>query len=101
LRFKDGDQEKDEAMAKGISAAKRTRQGERRTAVNRARLNRMRTFVKKVEDAIAGGDREKARAAFRDVEPELARAARSGVIHRNAARRKLSRLAARIKAMAA
>lgn len=86
---------------KGISPAKRSRQTQRRTDANRQRQNRMRTFVRKVEEAIASGDVEKAKGAFRDVEPELARAARFGIVHRNAASRKLSRLAARIKAMVA
>ena len=87
--------------AKGISAAKRSRQTKRRTDANRQRQNRMRTFVRKVEEAIASGDVDKAKGAFRDVEPELVRAARFGIVHRNAASRKLSRLAARIKAMVA
>lgn len=59
----------------------------------------MRTFVKKVEAAIAGGDKEAARAAFIAAQPELQRAAGKGVVHRNTVARKLSRLAARIKAL--
>ncbi len=88
-------------MANTPSARKRIRQIERRTARNVARKSRMRTFVKKVEAAIAGGDKELATAALRAAQPELQRAAGKGVIHSNAAARKLSRLSARIKAISA
>jgi len=81
------------------SAEKRLRQTETRTAVNRARMSRVRTFVKKVETAIAGGDKEAAQIAFREAQPELHRATTKGVLHRNTVARKLSRLAARINTL--
>jgi small subunit ribosomal protein S20 len=86
-------------MATHVSAEKRIRQTARRTAVNRARLSRIRTFVKQVETAIAAGDKAAARAAFVAAQPELHRGARKGVLHRNTVARKLSRLSARISAL--
>lgn len=86
-------------MATHVSAEKRIRQTARRTTVNRARLSRLRTFVKKVETAIASGDKEAARAALREAQPELQRGAQKGVMHKNTVARKLSRLSARIKAL--
>ena len=83
-------------MATHKSAEKRIRQTAKRTAVNGARRSRVRTFVKKVEVAIATGDKEAARAAFVVAQPELHRAVTKGVFHRNTVSRKLSRLAARI-----
>ena len=88
-------------MANNASARKRIRQIATRTERNRARKSRMRTFVKKVEAAIAGGDRAVAAEALRAAQPELQRAATKGVVHSNAVARKLSRLSARIKALAA
>lgn len=76
------------------------RQTKRRTVINRARQSRVRTFVKKVEAAIASGDKAAAAAAFKEMQPELMRGARVGVVHANLVARKLSRLSARIKAMA-
>ena len=81
------------------SAEKRLRQTEKRTAVNRARMSRVRTFVKKVETAIASGDRGAALAAFQVAQPELHRATTKGVMHRNTVARKLSRLSARISGL--
>ncbi len=81
------------------SAEKRLRQTEKRTATNRARLSRVRTFVKKVETAIGTGDKEAAQSAFRSAQPELHRATTKGVLHKNTVARKLSRLAARINAL--
>ena len=81
------------------SAEKRLRQTETRTAVNRARMSRVRTFVKKVETAIATGDKEAAASAYRLAQPELHRATTKGVMHRNTVARKLSRLAAQINAL--
>jgi small subunit ribosomal protein S20 len=81
------------------SAEKRLRQTEKRTAINRARLSRVRTFVKKVESAIGSGDKEAAQSAFRVAQPELHRATTKGVLHKNTVARKLSRLAARINAL--
>jgi small subunit ribosomal protein S20 len=86
-------------MATHVSAEKRIRQTARRTAVNRARLSRIRTFVKKVETAIAAGDKEAARVALKEAQPELQRGAQKGVVHKNAVARKLSRLSARIKTL--
>lgn len=81
------------------SAEKRLRQTEKRTAINRARLSRVRTFVRKVETAIGSGDKEAAQSAFRIAQPELHRATTKGVLHKNTVARKLSRLAARINAL--
>ena len=86
-------------MAHHKSAKKRIRQTERRTEVNRARVSRVRTFVKKVELALASGNPVDAAAALRDAEPELARAAQAGVLPRNTAARKVSRLVARVKSL--
>ncbi|MCU0895802.1 MAG: 30S ribosomal protein S20 [Rhodospirillales bacterium] len=87
-------------MAHHASAKKRIRQIERRTEVNRMRTSRIRTFLRKVEDAIASGDKDKAHSAFQEAQPELMRGANRGVIHRNTVARRLSRMSARIKAMA-
>jgi small subunit ribosomal protein S20 len=81
------------------SAEKRLRQTEKRTEINRARLSRVRTFVKKVETAISSGDKEAARSAFQVAQPELHRATTKGVMHKNTVARKLSRLASRINAL--
>ena len=81
------------------SAEKRLRQTEKRTAINRARLSRVRTFVKKVESAIETGDRAAAQTAFQVAQPELHRATTKGVLHKNTVARKLSRLASRINAL--
>ena len=86
-------------MANTASARKRIRQTTTRTARNQARKSRMRTFVKKVESAIAGGDRAAAAEAFRAAQPAMQRAAGKGVIHANTVARKLSRLTARITAL--
>jgi small subunit ribosomal protein S20 len=87
-------------MANTASARKRIRQTRTRTLRNQARKSRMRTFVKKVETAIAGGDKEAAATALRTAQPEMQRAAGKGVIHANTIARKLSRLSARIKKLA-
>ena len=81
------------------SAEKRLRQTEKRTAINRARLSRVRTFVKKVESAISSGDKAAAQSALRLAQPELHRATTKGVLHKNTVARKLSRLATRINAL--
>ena len=86
-------------MAHHASAKKRIRQIEKRTRINRARVQRIRTFLRKVERAIAAGDQEQARAAYREAQPELMRGVNKGVVHRNTAARRLSRLSARIKAL--
>ena len=86
-------------MANIRSAKKRIRQTARKTVVNRNRISRIRTFVKKVESAIATGDRDAANAALREAQPEIMRGATKGVLARNTASRKISRLNARIKAL--
>ncbi len=86
-------------MANTKSAKKRIRQIERRTEVNRARVSRIRTYLKKVELAIAGGDKDAAAAALRAAQPELMRGVSKGVLHRNKAARTMSRLSARLNAM--
>ena len=88
-------------MANTKSAKKMTRKIAKRTEINKARRSRMRTFVRKVEEAIAAGDQAAALAALRAAEPEIMRAAQKGVAHKNTASRKVSRLAARVKALAA
>ena len=86
-------------MATHKSAEKRIRQTAKRTTINRARTSRVRTFVKKVETAIASGDKEAAASAFQLAQPELHRAITKGVLHKNTVSRKLSRLATRINAL--
>ncbi len=86
-------------MATHKSAEKRIRQTEKRTAINRSRMSRVRTFVKKVETAISTGDRQAAQSAFQVAQPELHRAITKGVLHKNTVARKLSRLATRINAL--
>jgi small subunit ribosomal protein S20 len=86
-------------MANHPSAAKRARQSLRRATINRLRRSRVKTAMKKVEAAIAGGDKEAARAALKAAQPEMHRAAVKGVMSKNAVARKLSRLSARIKSI--
>jgi len=86
-------------MAHHQSAIKRIRQTEHRTEVNRARRSRIRTFIRKVEDAIQVGDKKKAQEAFRAAEPEIMRGVSKGVLKLNTAARKVSRLASRVKAL--
>lgn len=88
-------------MANTASARKRIRQTEKRTERNRARRSRVRGFIRKVEMAIAGGDKSVAQEALRAAQPEMQRAADKGVFHDNTVARKLSRLSARIKALGA
>jgi small subunit ribosomal protein S20 len=87
-------------MANTSSAKKAVRKIARRTEINRNRRSRMRSFVRKVEEAIATGDAQAAAAALRAAEPELIRAAQKGVLHRNTASRKVSRLSQRIAKLA-
>ena len=86
-------------MANTKSAAKAARQALRRKTVNVARVSSLRSELKKVEAAIAGGDKDAARAAFKSAQPMIMRGASKGVLHRNAMSRKLSRLSKRIKAL--
>ncbi len=88
-------------MANTSSAKKMVRKIKRRTAVNKSRRSRMRTYLTKVEEAIAAGDKSAAGEAFKAAQPELHRAVSRGVVHKNTAARKLSRLSARIKALSA
>lgn len=88
-------------MANTKSAKKAARQTERKTEVNKSRRSRTRTAIKKVEEAIASGNAEAAVTALRGAEPEMMRAARAGVIHKNTASRKVSRLTKAIKALQA
>lgn len=86
-------------MANTPQARKRIRRNARRTEINGARVSRIRTFVKQVESALASGDKEQARTALQRVQPELARGVAKGVLHRNTASRKLSRLTKRLAAL--
>ncbi|WP_029029287.1 30S ribosomal protein S20 [Salinarimonas rosea] len=88
-------------MANTPSAKKMTRKIARRTAVNRMRRSRMRTFIRKVEEALGAGDATGARTAFTVAEPIIMRSAQKGVTHKNTAARKVSRLAKRVKALEA
>jgi small subunit ribosomal protein S20 len=88
-------------MANTASARKRIRQIERRTERNKSRMSRMRTFIKKVEMAVASGDKDAANVALREAQPEMQRAAGKGVVHKNTVARKISRLSARVKALGA
>jgi small subunit ribosomal protein S20 len=88
-------------MANTASARKRIRQTEVRTERNRARKSRMRTFIRKVEEAISSGDQDAARAALQAAQPELQRAAGKGVVHKNLVARKISRLSSRVKSIVA
>jgi small subunit ribosomal protein S20 len=88
-------------MAHHQSAKKRIRRNEKRRVINHARIARVRTFVKRVESAIAGGDKSAANDALKLAQPEMHRGVSRGVLHKNTASRKISRLSKRIKAMAA
>ncbi len=88
-------------MANTKSAKKATRKIEARTEVNKARRSRVRTFVRGVEEAIASGDQAAAAEALRVAQPEMMRAVTRGVLHKNTMSRKVSRLAARVKAIQA
>ncbi|MEL6859806.1 MAG: 30S ribosomal protein S20 [Pseudomonadota bacterium] len=87
-------------MANTKSAKKMVRKIATRTEVNKTRRSRMRTFVRKVEEAIEAGDKSAAAEALKAAQPEIMRAAGKGVIHKNTSSRKVSRLSARVKAMA-
>lgn len=87
-------------MANTPQARKRIRQIERRTEINKSRRTRMRGFLRKVEEAIASGDSDAAREALRIAQPEIMRSANKGIVHKNTASRKISRLSSRVKALA-
>lgn len=86
-------------MANTPQARKRIRRNDRRAEINGARMSRIRTFLKKVEGAIAGGDKTAAAAALHDAQPELARGVARGVMHKNTVARKMSRLTKRVAAL--
>jgi small subunit ribosomal protein S20 len=88
-------------MANTSSAKKAVRQIERRTAVNKSRRSQMRTFMRKVEEALASGDSSAADAALKVAAPLMMRAAQKGIVHKNTASRKVSRLSKRVKNLAA
>jgi small subunit ribosomal protein S20 len=88
-------------MANTASAKKAARKIAARTEVNKSRRSRMRTFIRKVEEAIAGGKHDEAVAALKAAEPEIARSAQKGIVHANVAARKVSRLNNRVKALKA
>ena len=88
-------------MANTKSAKKMVRKIARRTEVNKSRKSRVRTFVRKVEEAVASGDKVAAVAALKAAEPEIMRGVNKGVLHKNTASRKVSRLAARVKRVGA
>lgn len=88
-------------MAHHKSAKKRIRRNDRRRVINKDRVSRIRTFIRKVEEAITSGDKTVADAAFKLAQPEIQRGVTKGVLHQNTVARKLSRLSRRIKALAA
>ncbi|RJL05760.1 30S ribosomal protein S20 [Paracoccus aestuarii] len=88
-------------MANTPQSKKRARQIEARTDINKARRSRIRTYIRKVEEAIASGNAEAAQLALKTAQPELMRGVTKGVVHKNTASRKISRLAARVKALSA
>ncbi len=88
-------------MANTSSAKKAVRTIARRTEVNKARRTRMRGFIRKVEEAVAGGDQKLASEALRAAQPEIMRAVSKGILKKNTASRKISRLAASVKKISA
>lgn len=88
-------------MANTPQSKKRARQSEARYAVNKARRSRIRTYLRKVEEALASGDQAAAAEALRQAQPELARGVSKGVVHKNTVARKMSRLSSRVKALGA
>lgn len=88
-------------MANTEQSKKRARQSEARYAVNKARRSRIRTFLRKVEEAIATGDQSEAVEALKNAQPELARGITKGILHKNTVARKMSRLSSRVKALGA
>lgn len=88
-------------MANTTSAQKMVRKIERRTAVNKSRRSRVRTYIKKLDTAVEAGDQSAAQAALRTAESEIMRAVSKGVMHKNTAARKVSRLSKRVRALSA
>ena len=87
-------------MANTAQSKKRVRQADARHDVNKARRSRIRTFLRKVEEALASGNQDAAALALKNAQPELARGVSKGVMHKNTVSRKISRLASRVKALA-
>tara|TARA_B100001248_G_scaffold237483_1_gene201473 strand:+ start:332 stop:598 length:267 start_codon:yes stop_codon:yes gene_type:complete len=88
-------------MANHKSAKKRIRRNANRSEINKSRVSRIRTFLKRVETAIASGDQGAAQTALKEAQPELMRGVSKGVLHKNTASRKMSRLSAKVKAVGA
>ena len=88
-------------MANSPQAKKRARQNERRLAINKARRSRIRTYLRRVEEAISSGNADTAKDALKMAQPELMRGVSKGVMHKNTASRKMSRLSSRVKALGA
>ena len=88
-------------MANHKSAKKRIRRNANRAELNKSRISRIRTFIKRVEAAIASGDKGTAQTALKEAQPELMRGVSKGVLHKNTASRKMSRLSARVKSVGA
>jgi small subunit ribosomal protein S20 len=88
-------------MANSTQSKKRARQSEARADVNKARRSRIRTFLRKVEEALASGNQDAATAALKLAQPELARGITKGVLHKNTVARKMSRLTLRVRGLAA
>ncbi|GAA0269231.1 30S ribosomal protein S20 [Alteraurantiacibacter aestuarii] len=86
-------------MANTLQAKKRIRRNDKRAEINGARMSRIRSFVKKVETACTEGDKQAAEIALKHAQPELARGVARGVLHKNTASRKLSRLTKRVAAI--
>lgn len=86
-------------MANIESAKKRNRQDIKRTIANKSAMNKLRTFVRKVEDSITSGNKEEASKSFADAQSVIAKVAKKGIIHKNNAGRKISKLFARVKAL--
>ena len=86
-------------MANSPQAKKRARQNEKRFAINKARRSRIRTYLRKVEEAIASGDKDAAATALQAAQPELMRGVTKGVLHKNTVARKISRLNSRVKSL--
>ena len=84
-------------MANHKSAKKRIRRNANRAEINKSRISRIRTFIKRVETALSSGDKEAAQVALKEAQPELMRGVSKGVLHKNTASRKMSRLSARVK----
>jgi small subunit ribosomal protein S20 len=87
-------------MANTAQSKKRARQSEAAFAINKARRSRIRTFLRKVEEALASGNQDAAALALKTAQPELARGVSKGVLHKNTVARKMSRLSSRVKALA-